>query len=134
MSGWVWIGVGVLVVGFVAVGSRPGRMRRALKLARETGDLTLVVEAIERTPRLEQPNAWDQALSELWRAYERELAAQLVIEAARRSDADIVQYWIQQVLTVEPMIAREVFTQEFVTEFFDPLVASKCGRGGCSSC
>ncbi|MEL6179418.1 MAG: hypothetical protein AAFS10_10715 [Myxococcota bacterium] len=130
----MWLGVGVLVIGFVAAGSRPGRLKRALQHARRTGELAPVVEAIERTPRPSQPNAWDQALSELWRAYERELAARLVMEAARRSDADIVQYWIRQVLEVEPEIAREVFTPSFVNEYFDPLVASRCGRGGCSSC
>lgn len=123
------------MVGFVVAAKvRPMTLQRALKPAREQGDITLVVQFIERKAKGSQTTAWDQALTALWNSYHREAAAELAMEAARRTDAPVVQYWLRQVLEVEPEIAQARFTAEFMLEHFDPEVAASCGRCGSCGC
>jgi len=132
----VAIGLGVFAVGFALVISRrPGQIKALLKTARDTGDVQPVVLHItERVPDSEQHTAWDQVLGQLWRSYDRELAASFVVVAAQHCDADIIQYWIRQITETEPAIAGSKFSNEFLNDYFQPDVAAKCGKGGCSSC
>lgn len=129
-----WMGI-ILTVAVLALlaktALRASGVAAGTAHARKTGELSAVISAIETTPFAEQATQWDQAIGELWQSYAREEAARLVIEAADRSDADIIQYWIRQVLEVEPEIASTHFTQEFLDEHFQPEVAAKCGRSGC---
>ncbi len=135
MSTWIWITLGTVVVGLVAGTSlRPKGLSHAIKTARRTGDLSAIVGHIEHLPEAARPTTWDNAIGQLWRAYERETAARLVIEAGLRSDAEIVQYWIRQVMEVEPEIAMAVFTPEFLNSCFNPSVASSMGRCGSCGC
>ena len=130
MTAWLWIALGA--IGAVAVGMvmlRRPSSRRAMVTA-IGGNLEPLIAQIESTST-DEGTSWDNALSELWRGYHRQTAALLVVEAAARSDADIIQYWIGQVLQVEPDIARATFSQEFLETHFQPEVASKCGRRGC---
>ena len=130
MSAWLWIALGA--IGAVAVGMvvlrRPNA--KAAMVTAIQGDLGPLVTKIE-SDGTDDGTGWDNALTELWRTYHRQTAALLVVEAAARSDADIIQYWIGQVIQVEPEIARETFTQEFLETHFNPDVASRCGRKGC---
>ena len=122
----------VAAVGLVATNGRKDPVRLGMEHARDTGDVGPLAQAIAATPERGQGNQWDQAIGQLWRTYERDTAALLVIEAARACDHSIIQYWINQVMTVEPEIARERFTPEFLTEYYRPEIASQCGRCGCS--
>lgn len=135
MSSWLWIAFGVFVVGFIAAGTwRPGGMRRALAHARRTGDVAQIVVHIEQSPGSDRATMWDNAIGELWQAYAREAAARLIVEATSRSDAQVLQYWIRQVLEIEPEIAAEVFDQEYLEAHFKPDVAAQCGRCGSCGC
>ena len=135
MSSWMWIVLGAVTLGIIAYGTlRAGGLRGALAQARRTGDLTGVVLAVERVAEAERPTKWDAAINDLWQTYEREAAARLITEAAQRTNADIVHYWIAQVLQVEPEIAATVFTQEFLDAHFDPDAAARCGRCGSCGC
>jgi hypothetical protein len=130
----IWMGIilTVVVLALLAKSAmRTSGVAAGTAHARKTGELGALVAAIETTPYSEQATQWDQAIGELWQSYAREEATRLVMEAAERSDADIIQYWIRQVLEVEPEIASEHFTQEFLEEHFQPEVAAKCGRTGC---
>lgn len=99
--------------------------------AAHSGDLQLLLRHIE-TSGPDTANAWDQAITTLWQSYHRETAARLVVEAAKRSDAPVVQYWIKRFQEVEPEIASEQFSDEFLAAYYQPQVAAKCGRGcGC---
>jgi len=121
------------LVAFVSIGAvRPGGLRRGMRLARRTGDITAVVAAIEKMSPETRETHWDHAINALWQVYDREAAAALVVEAAKRCDAGIIHYWVQQVLQVEPEIAQETFTLEFLEAHFDPAAAASCGR--CGSC
>ncbi len=124
--------LGVAVVALV-VGpmSRPGGLTRALARAKVTGDLEAVVAHVERLTPSAQADAWHQVMARLWERYDRELAARLMVEAAPRCDAKIVQYWIRQALEIEPEIAQEVFTPMFLATHFRADDAAQCGKASC---
>ena len=123
---------GVATIGLVAAPMvRPNAKKRALARARTTGDFEPLIAYVEGKSSAGQANEWDQILGELWRKYDRELAARLLMVAAPRCDAKILQYWLGQVLSIEPEIAEEVFTPEFVQLHFKPDVAMSCGKCGC---
>lgn len=131
MTMWMILGVCVVVVGFVATSSTRGNsVKRGMRTARTSGDLLPLTEALKADPN-DSGTQWDQAIGTLWQAYAREAAAGLVVIAAQHSDAKIVHYWIKQVIEIEPEIAKEIFTPQFLMAHFDPSVASQCGRCGC---
>ena len=109
----------------------PGQMGQALEKARRTGEVAGVVAIVEAAPEKKHPNLWDQSIGTLWQEYHRPAAIALIVAAARRSDAPVIQFWIKKALEVEPEIAVEIFTPEFLEEFFRPEVAARCGRVGC---
>lgn len=126
---WIVLAVVGMVVVFRLLGA--GRLSSALDKARETGEVAGVVAAIEAEPEKKHPNLWDQAIGTLWEEYHREAAMALMIAAGRRTEAPIVQYWIKKAMEVEPEMADEQFTEEFLEEYFRPSVAAKCGRVSC---
>ena len=132
MLTWIGIILTVVMLALLAKSAmRASGVAAGTAHARKTGELESLIAAIETTPFSEQATQWDQAIGELWQSYSREEATRLVMQAAQRSDADIIQYWIRQVLEVEPELAAQHFTQEFIDEHFKPEVAAKCGRGSC---
>ncbi|MEC9399089.1 MAG: hypothetical protein VX475_15805 [Myxococcota bacterium] len=132
MTTTIWICCAVGAIALVAVPmARPNAKKRALARARATGELGGLIAWVEAKPLVAQADAWDQLLLGLWQRYERELAARVIMEAAPRSDAKIVQHWIAQVLSIEPELAQEIFTQEFLAKHFRPDVAAQCGKCGC---
>ena len=123
---------GVALVALVVVPAlRPKPRKRALALARQTGEVEHLVEWVEGKSVSSQVDSYDQLLLDLWRRYERELAAALVMAAVPRCDHKILQYWIVKVMELEPEIAQEVFTDEFLYDHFKPDVAATCGKAGC---
>ncbi|MFP4601193.1 MAG: hypothetical protein ACLFVJ_23295 [Persicimonas sp.] len=130
----IWLGIiaGVALVGFIVVnGLQSSTIDAAAAHAQKTGNLAPLLAAIESKSESDHPTHIDHAIGELWQAYAREEAARFVVEIAERSDADIIQYWIKRIGEVEPAIAEEVFTEEFLAEHYRPEVASRCGRTGC---
>lgn len=132
------IGFGVVTAFAVVLFllSRAGQdanLSSAIDQTRRTGAPEPIVEFVADQPEDRRPTHWDNALKQLWDSYNRTEAARVVMAAARRSDASILQYWIQQVLDVEPRIAEEVFTESFLRAHYRPDVASRCGKSGCCS-
>lgn len=111
--------------------SKSKQLDAAIDSMRRSGTPSPVVAVISQAPEDERPNLWNQAISKLWQTYDRREAAELVVEAVQTSDATILQYWMNQILEVEPDIASEVFDQAFIDEHYDPDVASRCGPSGC---
>jgi len=131
MSALIWAGVIALVV-LPMVWSRlfPSMVTLARQAAK-TGDLEPIRTALNKKSPAAQPTAYNQAIRLLWDRHERQLALQLVREfAERHGDARIAQYWLQQALTVEPAISRQVLSSEFVTQHYQPEVAASCGPVG----
>ena len=110
---------------------RPNPLERALARAKATGDLESLLAHVQAAPKHSQPDLWDQAITRLWQRYERDLAARVLVAAAPRSDAKIIQHWLRQVLEIEPEIAQARFDEAFLMAHFKPDVASQCGRCGC---
>jgi hypothetical protein len=129
------IGVAVVIAIALALSRSSAQntaLSRAVAKAEKTGDVEPLVEAIRQKPSAKQPVEWDQALDTLWQRYARREAAIAIMAAAQQTDARIIQYWIRQVLEVEPEIANDVFDQAFIDEYFDPEVAAQCEKGcGC---
>lgn len=118
-----------LIVAFKMLGT--GKMAAALDEARQSGEVAGIVAAIEDAPEKRHPNLWDQSISTLWEEYHREAAMDLMVAAARRSEAPIVQFWLKNAMEVEPQMAEERFSDEFLEQYFKPSVAAQCGRVGC---
>lgn len=124
------VGVAVLaLLGRIAFQS--SQLDTALDEAQARRDPQPIVEAVEELSDDDAATNWDYALDQLWQAYDRELAAEVLVEAAERSDASILQYWMQQVLQVEPDVADDVFTEAFLQRHYDPKTADRCGKSGC---
>ncbi len=121
----------VILIGVVVPIMRPRGIDGLMRDAKRTGDLSPLAAMLAAAPEKTQADKIDQTCIKLWNSYEREATARLLVEIAPQSDAPIVQYWIKQVLEIEPEIAAQVFTVGFMEEQFRPDVASKCGRCGC---
>ncbi|RAL25311.1 hypothetical protein DL240_03620 [Lujinxingia litoralis] len=128
---WWMIVMAIAAVAVVLWQFGAGRLTKPLEQAMRTGEIAGVLAAVESASPKEQPTLWDHAIGELWKSYHRETAISLIREAATRSDADIVQYWVRQAMEVEPEIASQVFSPEFLEAYFKPDVAARCGRKGC---
>jgi len=129
---FTWIIIGVAVIGVVAfsllsAGGIESRARRAIK----TRELDDVVDYIRGKSGEDKATAFNKAVKLMWDGYERALAAALVRRLApEMGDVRIVQYWLKQVLEIEPEIATESFDDEFVDQCYRPDVARKCGSFG----
>jgi hypothetical protein len=109
----------------------PSRLNSAMTQARKTGEVAGIVAAIEEAPEKKHPNLWDQSIGALWQEYHREAALALMVAAAIRSEAPIIQYWLKRAMEVEPQMAGEAFGEDFLATYFRPDVAARCGRTGC---
>ena len=132
---FIALGIGITVIIALFLGrtaTETSRVSEAIAQTRQTGEVDGLVAVVEAHPPDKQATKWDHVIGELWQAYARREAARLVVEAAERSEATILQYWIRQVLEVEPDIAEEVFSDAFLEEHFRPDVAARCGKScGC---
>jgi hypothetical protein len=126
-----WLVFVIAAVVFVLRRFGANGMGKELDRAHRTGELAGLVAVIAASPVHQQPTLWDQAIGSLWNEYARETATRLVMEAAARSDAAIVQFWINKVMEVEPEIAFTFFTEDFLASYFRPEIAAQCGRRGC---
>lgn len=132
MSSWIYIAFAVVAAfAVVRLFRRGADVTSWADHAVASGDLRMLVEHIEKNDA-DPGTSWDQAIGQLWQAYNRETAARLVVEGARRTEAPVLQYWIKRFQEVEPELADEHFSEEFLERYYRPEVASKCGRScGC---
>jgi hypothetical protein len=104
---------------------------RAVARAVKEEDIQPLVDTILQMSPKAQPDAFNHAIRRLWDDYQRPLAAQVVRAlAVHHSAASIAQYWLQQVQSVEPELARDVFDREFLEAHYRPEVAATCGEFG----
>ena len=128
----IWWAIGLAAIAALAWSrvSGPG-LGRLIDQAVKREDVSPVVQRVVETPETARPTAFDQAVNSLWTRYERGLAAKLVHGAAPSlGTASIAQYWIRQVMEVEPEIGNSVFDEEFLRAVYQPERAAKCGRFG----
>lgn len=132
MSPFVWVIVGVLVVvAIIAIKASTPKVAKAVAEAMEEGDIAPIVAAIEELRPSSRTAAYNHAIRQLWDGYERGLAITLVMELAERhKDSLIAQYWIKNVMQVEPKLASERFSKEFLKSNYRPELAAQCGPVG----
>jgi hypothetical protein len=99
--------------------------------ARKRGEIEPVVEAVGALKPNAQPAAYNHAIRQLWDSYERPLAIELIkVLVENHSSALIAQYWLQHAMQVEPQMARDQISREFLKIYFQPEVAASCGPVG----
>lgn len=111
--------------------SQAKQLEAALNSMRQGGSPSPVLAVVSQAPDDKRPDLLNQAISGLWQSYDRRKAALLVKEAVQVSNATVLQYWMNQVLEVEPDIAEDVFDQAFIDQHYNPEVAERCGPSGC---
>ncbi len=127
--GWIVLGggIGAFVLWRLLRPSLDGAVQRAI--AGE--DLQPIMEVLEKRSTSAQPTGYNHAIRRLWDSYQRPMALSLVRELAKNhGTSNIAQYWIKQVMVVEPALAKEGFSKEFLDTYFQPEVAAQCGPVG----
>ena len=106
-------------------------LQREVRKAVANNDMTPVVQAISKKRASAQPGAYNKAIRMLWTSYDREQAVPLIKELARNFGTTMIaQYWLDQLLKVEPKLAKEKLEPEFVQAYYQPDLAAKCGKAG----
>ena len=134
MSMWAMVALGVFCIGLVAAPMRRQTLAGAVKQARKLATPEPLVAYIKAQPAVVQADLWDQALGQLWQAYDRELVARTLVEVAPGEEIMILQYWMKQVMEIEPEIAQARFTPGFMAAAWRPEIAAQCGRCGSCGC
>ena len=114
------IGAGVVATGVVVALWFKTRAKDPLKAAVEEAiesrKVRPIIAAIEERSLTDKKNAWHKVLDQLWGEYERELAARLLVEAAKVHDSDLIPRWTQQITEIEPSLAMRVLGRKFILE------------------
>ena len=104
---------------------------KAAEEAARQGDLNIILGAINRRGIYSRPAAYHHAIRYLWNNYQRPLASKLARHmASNHVESAIAQYWIKEMLAIEPKIARKVFDKKFLQTYYHPEVAAQCGPAG----
>jgi len=127
-----WIVV-IAVIGLAAYlfyAATP-KLGRAVEEASKNEDITPVLEAIDKLRPSGHTAAFNHAIRQLWERYQRPLAMVLIKELAERhGDSLIAQYWLDHAPKVEPKLASEHLTKEFMNAHYRPELAARCGPVG----
>jgi hypothetical protein len=108
----------------------PSISREVLRYQRTRDPAPLLARIRRLRPRV-RPAAFDHAIKSLWNAYQRDLCLPLIRELAKDHTREpIAQYWLSRVLEVEPQLARVTLDPDFISRFFLPDLAARCGRAG----
>ncbi len=95
------------------------------------GEVEPLLKRIDELRPAARPDAFNRAIRRLWDEYQRERTIPLIRAlVVAHGDARIAQYWLEQVRTVEPELARSSFDEAFMAEHYKPEVAAACGPTG----
>ena len=131
MSPTLFVIIGLVVVGIIVWRLMIPSLVGVIAQAKEQGAITPIVEAVEQLRPSARPTAYNHAIRRLWDEYERPLAIELVKELAEKHSSTLIaQYWLKQVLQVEPKMARETLPKDFLKRYYHPEVAAQCGPVG----
>jgi hypothetical protein len=131
VSSWILVGGAALAAVFILFALRASALTRGVRQAIAAGDTATLRSQLAALPEGEQPTAYDRAIGEIWRAYERALAVPLIRDLAEaHTDTRIAQYWLSQLRDVEPNLIAEQLGREFFGSHYRPDIAASCGRFG----
>ncbi len=111
-------GIIAVIVAIVASlwGRRANPVRAAVVEAIEAKDIGLIMRAMEDASLTGNGNLWNKTLGDLWSAYERELTAKLLAEAAKVHTSDVIKVWTQKIVEIEPDLALKTLGRDFILE------------------
>ena len=90
-----------------------------------------VLKEITTRPPATQPDLFHRAIGHLWKGYQRALAGELILTFLQQHPtAPVAHFWIQQLMSIEPLIGREVISEELLERDFKPELAARCGPAG----
>ena len=131
MSTALWFVVGAVVLLALAWKLTGRSLDGHVQLAIKDDDTAPLIEVILRKGEASQPDAFNLAIRGLWDAYQRPLAVPVIKALVEHhEDAPIAQFWLQQVQTVEPELARQTLDSAFIEAHYQPEVAAACGKAG----
>lgn len=126
-----WIAIGIAVLVIIIWRMMIPSLSGVINEAKEKNDITPIVEAVDQLKPSAQPAAYNHAIRRIWDDYERPLAITLVKELARKHHSTLIaQYWLKQVMQVEPQMAREQIDKEFFEKYYQAELAAQCGPVG----
>ncbi|NOZ00835.1 MAG: hypothetical protein GXP54_02975 [Deltaproteobacteria bacterium] len=129
MEIYIIVGVAGLVVLWLLAKRGPSPYAAAKKAA-EIDSIQPIVQAAGPLQPRARSAFYDQAISTLWEGWQRQLAILMVKEyTTSHSEEKVCQFWLQRALEVEPAVAKEVFDDRFLEEYFRPEVAKACHSG-----
>ncbi len=127
MGSYLIYGAGALLVLWWLLGRGPSLLG-VIKEAETQHDIQPIMEAVAQLPGRRRSFFFQRSIEILWHKWERELATHLIIQyATLHPDEKLSQYWIQQVLELEPKTAKRAFSTSFLDTYYQPDVASACG-------
>ena len=124
----IFIGVAVLVA--LLLRSRlAGVGGAAVARAVKARDVLPLIDHLGGLPPAAQPDAFSDAIQQLWNRYERDLAVPVIRALVERfPEQQISQYWLSQLQRVEPELAAGEL--DFIRRHYRPEIAATCGRFG----
>jgi hypothetical protein len=131
MNPLIWILLAALVVVGIAFRLLLPSVGREIGRALKSGEVGGLLAAIQKLRPGAQPSAYNFAIRRLWDSYRRKEAVSLIRELARAFPAThIAQYWLDQLLKVEPALAQSDLGKEFLDTYYQPALAAQCGQVG----
>lgn len=128
MANIVWIAMAVALFFVIWRRIFLTDLERVVDQALDKKDMEIILNTIRKEKPDKRPTEFNYAIHRLWEGYHREEATELVKEFAKdHAVTPIAQYWLKQVLTTEPDIARETMSSDFVKTYYQPEVAAQCG-------
>ena len=121
---------------FLKTSSSDG-LSQKLREAKKTRDVKPVITEIDNMKNADIQSIYNSAIKTLWDSYDRDIASDLIKAfLERKDDVPIAQHWLNQLLTVEPELARQKLGEEFLAAHLHEECAAKCGScgGNCKSC
>ena len=110
---------------------KPSGLMRATSKAISSGDIAPLVKRIEGESDANRATCFNKVVKAMWNSYERPLAAAFIRAIGPLvAGAHITQYWLKQVIEIEPELAKETFDDEFLHSYYRPEVAAQCGKAG----
>lgn len=131
MPDLIWMLLGGAVVIVILRLFFSSNMEKLIAAVAKGGDPAPLLAALAAIREGKQLDEYNRVIRQLWDDYNREQAVPLIKELARiHGAAPIGQYWLEQVRTVEPDLARRFLDEEFLSAHFKPEVAATCGKVG----
>ena len=104
---------------------------KVVDVALEKQEVGMILDAINDLRESARPAGYNRAIRRLWDKYHRPLAVEIVKDlASKHAEIPIAQYWLKQVITVEPALAKRKFTKKFLRTYYQPEIAAKCYHVG----